>query len=182
MWNNRLHVPALLDALLFHVKQSRRVSLCGGLVVYCLFNWQGTRRENCLSTYPRGRLPTHGRGRRAGRFGFPCPRLHTTTPKQRLQEVFCVFRKFVQIAHWLTRGDQVFCVNCTNGAVLSERRSGERKIAYIGAGSFLDVNCLIFYNPLCLDKKFSKSNFLFCISEITLLITFFQITYTSIHW
>ena len=167
MWYNRLHVHALLDALLFHMKQSRRVSLCGGLVVYCLFTFQGTRRENCLSTYPRGRLPTHGHGRRAVRFGFPCPRLDDNTGEKELQEVFCVFRKFVQIAHWLTRGDQVFCTNCTNGAVLSVRRSGERKIAYILAGSFYDVNCLIFHNPLCLDKKFSKSNFQFTLSEQT---------------
>ena len=53
--------------------------------------------------------------------------------------------------------------------------TSERKIAYIGGGSFQDVNCLIFHNLLCLDKKFSKSNFQFCISEITLLIIFFQI-------
>ena len=54
---------------------------------------------------------------------------------------------------------------CPCGEAVSEKPHTQ------GAGSFQDVNCLIFHNLLCLDKKFSKSNFQFWISEITLLIT-----------
>ena len=54
---------------------------------------------------------------------------------------------------------------CLCGEAVSEKPHTQ------GAGSFQDVNCLIFHNPLCLDKKFSKSNFQFALSEITLLIT-----------
>ena len=61
---------------------------------------------------------------------------------------------------------------CLCGEAVSEKPHTQ------GAGSFQDVNCLIFHNLLCLDKKFSKSNFQFYISEITLLIIFFQIQFS----
>lgn len=54
---------------------------------------------------------------------------------------------------------------CPCGEAVSEKPHTQ------GTGSFQDVNCLIFHNLLCLDKKFSKSNFQFALSEITLLIT-----------
>ena len=52
---------------------------------------------------------------------------------------------------------------CLCGEAVSEKSHTQE------AGSFQDVNCLIFHNLLCLDKKFSKSNFQFALSEITLL-------------
>ena len=52
---------------------------------------------------------------------------------------------------------------CLCGEAVSEKSHTQ------GAGSFQDVNCLIFHNPLCLDKKFSKSNFQFALSVVVSL-------------
>ena len=64
---------------------------------------------------------------------------------------------------------------CLCGEAVSEKPHTQ------GAGSFQDVNCLIFHNPLCLDKKFSKSNFQFALSEITLLICQTSFFYYNIN-
>ena len=100
---------------------------------------------------------------------FPVHGQMITQGKRNCKRFFAFFASLCKLYIDLQEGIKPFvqiaqmgrCCLC--GEAVSEKSHTQ------GAGSFQDVNCLIFHNPLCLDKKFSKSNFQFALSVVVSL-------------